>query len=440
MVCSSRMRFLPLLFFAANSLALLGQMHGALPPRSVSTSRQFIVYGQDAHLRGGVCDLAERMKKNVLALLQKADDWRTPIVISTHSAQAHNPEVPPASLSVSQTGAGLKIQLDLHIGPELNGSAIEREVLRAVYIELMYRKEPETPAGTAYVQPPEWLLEGTLALAGGRAAAGIAEGLSASVAAGNILPLEQLLRQQPGLLESPLRTMYRSYAAALVLTLTELPDGRSPLGRFLTDLPRATNDPLADLMAHFPALGGSAEQMQKNWTLSIARLASSEPYRLLSCEETERQLAHMLHIELLEEGGKSASFALEEFPKFIRRPDSRGALLGLSEELGLLTGRANPLYRPVITEYQKIAARLVDARTKKIPERLAEIRATREHISRRMSAIGDYLNWFEATQASTPSGAFRGYLKAAELALREQPHRHDPISIYLDAFEVQSQN
>jgi hypothetical protein len=57
-----------------------------------------------------------------------------------------------------------------------------------------------------------------------------------------------------------------------------------------------------------------------------------------------------------------------------------------------------------------------------------------------MSAIDDYLNWFEATQSRTVSGAFRDYMRAAELAQERQARRRDPISVYLDALEVQVGN
>jgi hypothetical protein len=50
------------------------------------------------------------------------------------------------------------------------------------------------------------------------------------------------------------------------------------------------------------------------------------------------------------------------------------------------------------------------------------------------------MNWFEATQQQTQSGAFAEYMKAAELAMERQPRRRDPISVYLDALEAQMQN
>jgi hypothetical protein len=56
-----------------------------------------------------------------------------------------------------------------------------------------------------------------------------------------------------------------------------------------------------------------------------------------------------------------------------------------------------------------------------------------------MDQVDDYLNWFEATQTTTESGAFAGYLKSA--AKSEAEHRRrDAISVYLDSVELQLGN
>jgi hypothetical protein len=103
----------------------------------------------------------------------------------------------------------------------------------------------------------------------------------------------------------------------------------------------------------------------------------------------------------------------------------------------LFSARSHPLYRPVITEYQQAVAQLARRRAKRMDQRLAQLRGTREHIQRRMGAIDDYLNWFEATQSPTASGSFREYMRAAELAQSRPTRRRDPISVYLDALESQ---
>jgi cytochrome c peroxidase len=56
--------------------------------------------------------------------------------------------------------------------------------------------------------------------------------------------------------------------------------------------------------------------------------------------------------------------------------------------------------------------------------------------------ITDYMNWYEATQVRTYSGAFDSYLKTARDLDREDAERkkNDPISRYLDTLEKEFQD
>ena len=199
------------LAFALVALAFFSAAAFELPAleRSVSVSRQFIVYSSDVRVRAALCSVAERTKATLLALLQTSDQWKIPIVINAMPAQANLPELPAAALTVSQTGFGLKLQLDLTIRPDLDATAIERELLRAVLLERIYRAQPNLPAGAAYVPPPEWLLDGVLAWGSQRDPTEFAAPLKTIVAANKIVSLQDFLRQQPETLDSPSREVYR---------------------------------------------------------------------------------------------------------------------------------------------------------------------------------------------------------------------------------------
>ncbi len=424
-------------FFAA--VLLLGAWRGsasAVMPaeRSVSSSRQFVVYGPDTRLRGAICELAERVKRSALGLLGTRDDWKTPIVVDAQPPDLSDSTGRVARLRVNQTGAGLKFQLELRIPADVRAPEVERELLRAVLLEIMYRSQPNISPGTAYVEPPDWLLDGIIALAGGEDAAAIARLLSAAQA-GAVLTLREFLEQKRGLLDSPSRALHRAYSAALVSMLIESPAGRARLLQFVADLDQASNDPFADLTAHFPALGTDAEQIEKRWRGSVARLATSAPYRSLTCEETNRRLSEILRVNV-PDGEKADVYTLEEAAQFRRNPAAVADLRRLTSDLLLLSGRAHPLYAPIVSEYQRIVAQLLRRKAPKA-RRLAELRATREDLTRRMSDIEDYLNWYEATQSHVASGTFREYLRAAEEATEPVQRRRDPISVYLDALETQ---
>src|SRR3954471_7795794 len=89
MICCRNVLSRVVLFTCAFAVSV----HSAPPERSVSSSRQFIVYGTDARLRGAICEMAERSKAMALRLLGAPDRWKTPIVIQAQSWQSDSPAV-----------------------------------------------------------------------------------------------------------------------------------------------------------------------------------------------------------------------------------------------------------------------------------------------------------------------------------------------------------
>lgn len=417
------------------ALLHLPRATAAPPPKSVSTSRQFIVYAAEPMVRAGLCDLGERTKRHLLSLLQQRDEWKTPIVVyAAASADLGRADTADSRLSFSQTGFGLKIQLDLSLRAGLDSLEIERALLRSVLLEMMYRNAPETPAGTPYVEPADWLVEGTLALENEGDASAIAAALSGPAGEGKVPAFVDFLQQRPALLESPLRSAYRACSAALVSMLIDSHDGPTQLGRMIAVLSRVSGDQIPALRACFPELFADSANLEARWQHAVARLAARGGSQVLSCAETERALSALLNAAVPAPG---TAFSLEEFPQFVRSHGSGAALKHLAEGLLVLSGRANPIYAPLLAEYREVTLLLARGKTHRVGERLARLRGNREAIVRRLSTIEDYMNWFEATQAHTASGAFNDYMKAARLQTGRASPRHDPISVYLDAMEMQ---
>ena len=84
-------------------------------------------------------------------------------------------------------------------------------------------------------------------------------------------------------------------------------------------------------------------------------------------------------------------------------------------------------------EDYELADLLAQGKTRRIAERLERVAKYRAVVEIQAREIDDYLNWYEGTQAKTISGAFTPVLAADE----EQPRRRDPVSVYLDAIEMQ---
>jgi len=404
-------------------------VRAASPAHSVSPSRQFIIYGADAALRGTISELAEQTKSNLLALLRQRDEWKTAIIINLQVQQANLPEIPPTDLRVSQTGFGAKLQLDLTVGRNLDGSLIERQLLRGILLEMIYRDERALAAGTTLVEPPDWLVEGALTLTPGRERKVVVEALSGTDKGKS---LEEFLGQRFDLLDSAGRMLYRAYSIALVQLLLD-EGGRARLARYIANLSHASNDPVADLKARFPQL---REDLEKKWRSTVARLGENQTYQLPTFAESERRLDEVLQIKISDGSRNREQPKTADLSELARRKASGGekaAVNQMSQALLLLIGTVHPVLRPVAREYQQIAAFLARGKRRGIAKRLSHLDDIRKELAARMGEIDDYMNWFEATQMERESGAFNDYLKAASQSELSAPRRRDPLSVYLDA-------
>jgi hypothetical protein len=415
---------------AAMAIVLCQSVPAMLPVQSVSPSQQFIIYGGDRLLRGAVSQLAEQTKSNLLLLLHRPDNWKTPIVINLQTPQANLPEIPPTEMRFSQTGFGVKLQLDVTVGTSVDASLVERQLLRAILLEMIYRREPNAPAGSVYVQPPDWLLDGLLALASDRDSDTLLDALSISK---KTISLKEFLQPRPiAEADSAARSLFRAYSFAFVKLLIDLPDGRSQLARYIDNLSVASNETLTNLQTHFPALRIDPDA---RWKSKLAEINATRQYRMLGFTETQQRLDTVLKIEIAGSPRKIVDLG-ELSQKRKLTPSERAALAQLTRELMLLTARAHPVLRPIVREYQEIVSLLAAQKRRHLIQRLAEVKALRERLVSRMNNIDDYMNWFEATQLTNNSGSFSDYLKAAG-SEETKPRRRDPLSVYLNSLEDQ---
>jgi hypothetical protein len=304
---------------------------------------------------------------------------------------------------------------------------VERELLRAILLEMIYRKEPHITVGSPFVEPPDWLIDGVLALAPGRERADLIQALTT---ADKSLPLEKFLRQRPELLDSAGRMLYRAYSFALVQMLVETDNGADRLGQYVAHLSRASNEPLADLKVQFRLLRDDPE---KTWDLRLTQFRQLQRFQLLTFAESERRLDELLRVNIFEAKKPAKLASLGEFVQRKTSPNEKIALSHVSRDLLLFVAQANPVLRPIAREYQQIAALLVRGRRRSLAKRLSRLEFTRQELAARMSDIDDYMNWFEATQMKSGSGNFTSYVRALDQSRLTAPRRRDPLSIYLDS-------
>ena len=417
------------------ALLLATGLAGAVDPRQHSDLKQFSVYCDDVRLRMRVVSFAGEVRREVMALLGEGEGWKAPIVIVIERATAARPGEPAAKVRLVESLPGFKVEIDVRIGDDPAAVNLQKQIVRAVLLEYAYR-ESGVKGGTAFRESPWWVIEGAIQLARQRETGTNSDLFKRLIETNKLPPLADFLADNPDELGATARAMDQALAASLLQLLTSQPNGRTGLARLVREWPRSNGDPVALLRKHFPALASDEATLQKWWTLNLARFAAADRYRGLSVDETEKELAPLLAIEIPDgKGGEKKTFAADDFAQYLKLPASRAVLAERHTLIVALSARANALYRPVLVDYEQTFALLAHGKTGGVRERLARIEQYRASVLRRTAEIADYLNWYEGTQLGGRSNAFDSYLKTASEISEQEQKRRDPIARYLDDFE-----
>lgn len=425
--------------FIAAAAWFAAEAGAAVDPRakSVSATKQFTVFCEDGALRARVASFVDEVKRGVLDVVGERDGWRIPVVVSLEPAPAGTDPGTPVTLRLIQTPNGPSIQLHVQIGSNPADVHLQKHIVRAVLLDLIYRDRPPR-AGDPYVEAPWWFVAGTVERFRQRDH-GFEAGLYRRMIETNRLPsVGEFLPGHGHDLGGVAAAFDSACAFALLQLLLEQPEGKPRLAQLLRNWPETHLDPVAALTHAFPALGPDAESLQKWWTLNFARFATSDRYRGLGAEDTDRALEELLAFEVVvNKSGKKERFAVHDFKEFMRHRGARAAAAAQQKAIITLSTKANVLMRPVLASYEEVFALLARGKTRGIADRIERAELYRSAVLQRKTDIADYLNWYEATQFGTRSGAFENFLRAARTAAAtpSQTQTTKAISSYLDLLE-----
>lgn len=414
----------------------LGAQENPVPLQcSVSSSKQFVIYFPDGTVRARLARRAEDLKREWLQSLRLKDDWKAPIVIQV--VPTRPPKAPRLAVNVYESdGGAMKVQIDIYDPAVMRGAELDREIYRALSLEFMYRNEPPK-AGKTLTQPPAWLLEGLAEDALTREdglPAGLFEML---VKSGPPPKLDAFLKLRPERMDATSRAVYRAQAMGLLRALLSVPGGGENLARYLQELPgNNPADPKA-LLDKFPPFAADSAALSKVWTLTLANASAADRVKPLSMAETREQMAILLEIAA-PKNPKKPEEGLIQGPEALQAiasgPAGQYTLRRIAEDLFRLEMRAHPVMRPVVEEYRTIAMQLADKPKKNLEKRIRKNMELQAAVAGRTGEIEDYLNWFEATQLTTPSREFE--ILPANQEPTDLPERTDPISRLLNDYEA----
>ncbi len=405
------------------------------PPRSVSASKQFVLYSDNPQLRSDVAVRAEDDKREFLDLLRIKDTWKMPIVLNF--GPPPNMKRPPrAQIGIFESDDDAsKIQLNI-FDPKLadrDDPEFDTWLLTAIALEYTYRNSPPK-AGRSFEQPPTWFIDGLSERIRTHDDSQSAS-LYSSLLSGTEAPrLADFLGTQPDRLDVTSRAIYQAQSAALLETVIALPDGRAGLRSYLSVTHRTPAN-IEEILLCLPSLNGNKEALDRKWVLSIARASSANRVNLLSQRETARELDTILAVKALpdpkhpEVGAMSGPYAL---PTIARSQNGRFILAQLENSLLRLSFNAHPLYKSLTDEYLDIVRDLAEKPKKRQDKRIAVAEEMRAGLNRETSEVRDYIDWVETTKIKTANPELGRALDDVE-EMAKPPARQDAISQYLDA-------
>lgn len=411
-----------------------------LPKRSVSSSKQFVVYTDDADLRSRVAMRAEELKKAVLDALAAKDEWKLPVILNVGAAPPNMKRPPRFRLGIYEGDGGQnKVQLDVYDAAFAKTPEFDGQILTAILIEAAYRQTP-IRAGRDILYPPPWVLYGLAERIRARGDESNA-GVYATLLSGSAPPrLNDFLAIQPDRLDATSRALYRAQAAALLDAVLGLPDGRAGLRAYLSS-PHRTPTQLSEIAANFPSLGKDGAPLSRKWILAIARASAANRINLTGERETAKQLDAVLAVKALpdpkhpEVAAMSGPYAL---PTIARSQNGRFILSQTENGLLQISLRAHPLYKSLVDEYLAITRELIARPKRRLDKRIAAAEELRAGLARRTGEARDYVDWVETTQVKTESPELTTTLEDVD-EVEAAPVRADEISRYLDAYSERIQ-
>lgn len=408
------------------------EANGEVKPMTLSRSRQFVVHGASLLIRNVVATLAEETRAALIEEVGGGDEWKNTIVIELRGKPG---DKVPATLFASKYFAlpeGFRLQLFVHMARGIDQDMLRRHLLELlVYERSLAGQNPEGIQEELLL--PKWLVEGLLESFLWRKKEGDRGLYAALFEQKALFPVERLLREDEKLGPGE-RDAFRASAGTLVLALLGQEGGKEGMAGFLAEVGTFRGEQLALLMKHFPGVNLGEKSLEKWWALQLARMAELPVTQSLTILATEAEMKKLLAVRFEDGRGGTIELEPEQFRDLLAlEPARRGEIVKpVADSLSRLYSSAFPGYRPMIAEYLKVMADLLEDRDEDLEERLAELQGGRAYLVATGERTRDLLDWYRISTATEMSGAFEDYTKLKEELDRNDNPRTGPVSRYLD--------
>jgi len=408
--------------------------------RTVSVSRQFVVYAADPALPPAVCVLAERVKGAWRARLGITNQWRDPIVIAVRQRSATSSNAAPLSTEMFQTEIHFTYQITCLVPPPIDELDFTAAVVETLCAETANRDQPiqrDQPYTFAII--PQWLTCGLAQAIGGRPAIllGVAR---RSVEAGRPQSAAQLMMPVAVPTEPVARELFQANACLFAEALLGLAEGPQKMQRFLGELGTTKSVSNAFWFTYrtdFP----EPVALEKWWSVERARRTAVVVAANLDLDETAATLEKILVTAVTRPAGKRGAEIRSEIPlaqlwRYYERPWLKPLLTDKLNTLRILRSGAHPFYRGVIEQYCGAIEELIDQHLNRFRRAVAQADNTRAALDRQRQQMTEYVDGAERAYGTDElTGTFRGYFRTLDQFEALERLHSDPISDYLDKFD-----
>lgn len=410
---------------------------------STNQAQKIIVKGRNNQMRMAIASISSDMARRLNDILNEQKSYQGTrnlyIEMYEKGTSKSNLQVLPRVTPFEQSDLVIELLVDTR-------SKVDRSVLVHGIIEiLLYRKGLEdfsTFTEGQEAQVPAWLSYGMIGALEWKKDSSKRRVYEHLLSHPEMLPIDKVLsatgREVRGF-DATNSSFYKAASTAFVLSLLRQEGGEESMVKFLNEVVLFEGEIEILLRKHFSSLSVGANALQKVWSLQVAEMAAPKLLETLTLAETDQRLGDLLSLNIADAEGNSQLIPLTEYSVLdgLSRQEKMRATDALRIGVVQLSNRAHPVYRPLLLEYMKLSAEMIEGDLSNIETRLPVLASERQQIVIADERCRDYLDWYQITRAHEVTGDFSGYMKMKErLAIEREERKDESIDIYLD--KVQS--
>lgn len=402
----------------------------------------FTVVGSHQQIRGGIASLAGGMSSDLSRLTGEVGrQIKLPIIIRLHGQEGDREQARSVVTRIDQVQGQYHLKIHIHLAKGVDHQKLRYHLMEALLYERGLSSGQVVDEGDRIEVKP-WLVVGLLEaldVKHGRANRRIYQ---AELPYFDILPLQEVFdTSAPAYRELDGRkpAVFRAISGAMVNALLRQPDGRRGIAGYLKDVATFKGEQENLMRKHFPSMNKSRNSLSKWIDLEMAELGTATLVQVYTLLETEKRLQSVLQLRYRDEEEAAVSVELDGYREVIglSQAERVDAVSGAHAELGRLSYRCFPTYRPLLLEYEMILKEIAKGEDERIEARLSKLLDIRVKLQIAGKRVRDYLDWYYITRSDEVSGSFDDYRELSD-ALRQEALRErgqGPFRSYLDQVE-----